>query len=102
MLSNSQRNIHLYANALVALHGSVLPRESTGLSFTDREVFLEVIHDFAFGCGAYHFFESADFKARQSSESSATIALSLRFSSSSSRKRLASLTSMPPNFERQL
>jgi len=51
---------------------------------------------FPFSGGRYHFFDSTSFNAALSSIASASNRLSLLFSSSSARRRLASLTSRPP------
>jgi hypothetical protein len=51
---------------------------------------------FALGDGPYHFFVRSSFSAAWSSIDSAKSFFSLRFSSSSDRRRLASDTSMPP------
>ena len=48
--------------------------------------------------GRYHFFAKSSFNAALSSMASARSRLSLAFSASSSRSRLASFTSMFPNF----
>src|SRR6185312_12094101 len=50
--------------------------------------------------GLHHFFASTAFSAWLSSACSATIFFSRAFSSSSCRRRFASLTSIPPNFAR--
>src|SRR5947209_4076605 len=54
------------------------------------------------GGGPYHFFDSSSFKAALSSIDSANSFLSLRFSSSRARSRLASDTSRPPYLAFQL
>src|ERR1700689_5794308 len=57
---------------------------------------------FALGDGPYHFFARSSFSAAWSSIVSAKSFFSLRFSSSSDRRRLASDTSMPPYLAFQL
>src|ERR1041385_9419177 len=57
---------------------------------------------FTLGGGPYHFFVSSSFSAAWSSIDSAKSFFSLRFSSSSARRRLASDTSMPPYLAFQL
>src|SRR5271157_601691 len=56
----------------------------------------------ALGGGPYHFFVRSSFSAAWSSIDSANSFFSLRFSSSSDRRRLASDTSMPPYLAFQL
>src|SRR5262249_49403390 len=58
----------------------------------------ELSDSFPLGSGRYHFFPRRSFRAALSSIASASIRLSLVFSSSSARSRLASDTSMPPYF----
>src|SRR5271163_4168111 len=57
---------------------------------------------FTLGGGPYHFFVRSSFSAAWSSIDSANSFFSLRFSSSSDRRRLASDTSMPPYLAFQL
>src|SRR5665213_1192488 len=59
-------------------------------------------NSFALGGGPYHFFVRSSFSAAWSSIDSASSFFSLRFSSSSARRRLASDTSMPPYLAFQL
>ncbi len=58
----------------------------------------KVCDSFSLGSGRYHFFPNRSFKATLSSMASASMRLSLVFSSSHAFRRLASDTSMPPNF----
>ena len=57
-------------------------------------------HSVSFGSGGHHFFALISLSMRMSSAWSATRRLSFRFSFSSSRRRAASETSIPPYFER--
>ena len=59
-------------------------------------------HDGFLPGGLHHFFESTSFMASTSSSFSARSFFSFVFSDSSSRSRLASLTSSPPYLLRQL
>src|SRR6478609_3320677 len=63
---------------------------------------LQVRHRGALGGGPYHFFDSSSRIAAPSSICSARSFFSFAFSSSSAFSRLASETSMPPNFPFQL
>ena len=60
-----------------------------------------VVHQFAFGRCAYHFFLKASFVTSFSSIASANSRLSRPFSDSSSLRRLTSDTFMPPNLLRK-
>ena len=86
---------------LSTLSGPVLPRKLACATLAELEAILKMGDDSALARGAHHFFPSTDFRARLSRDRSATICFSSRFCSSSSFRRLASLTSIPPNFERQ-
>ena len=67
----------------VPLCRTMQPYESAGSALTELQALLEVLSHRPLCRRAYHFFDSADFSASISSACSATIFLSLRFSSSS-------------------
>lgn len=65
--------------------------------FADGALLHDLFCFLPFAGGLDQFFETISFKILLSKLRSAANSLSLRFSASSSRRRLASLTSMPPN-----
>src|SRR5271169_2951381 len=76
-------------------------RKTAGSAATEPEGLLEEAHQASPALGLHHFFPSAAFSAWRSRDWSATRCLSRRFSSSSSRSFLASLTSSPLYFDFQ-
>lgn len=71
--------------------------QRTGTPLTDRGLLQHLAHRLPLGRWAQRFTPKATFSASLSSTASASSFLSLAFSPSSSRSRLASLASMPPN-----
>ncbi len=84
--------------------GSVADHLPVGLDDVTRPPLAHLVgigergDSFALGGGRHHFFERRSFSATLSSMASAKSRFSLAFSSSSALSRLASDTSIPPNF----
>ena len=76
--------------------------ESAGAALAEPEVSANVVDYFALGLGLYQFFERTSFKTVLSKVKSATIFFSRLFSSSRSRRRLASSRLISPYFSRHL
>src|SRR6185436_10180940 len=88
----------LFSLALVSMGRSPDAYEPAAPSFAHPVNLLEEPYDVASRCRLHHFRLTTSFSALISSACSATMCLSRRFSSSSSRNRRASLTFIPPYF----
>src|SRR5579859_2429310 len=75
----------------------VHPQQPAGAPLAQMSFRANDPHGLSSSLRAHHFFDSTTFRASMSSACCATIFFNRLFSSSNSRNRLASLTSMPPN-----
>src|SRR5690606_30295932 len=89
-------------SSLIAQSRAANACQLAGPSLTDPKHRYQVTGDGLATCRRYHFFDRTSFMASTSSSLSARRRLSLLFSASSSRSRLASLTSRPAYLLRQL
>lgn len=88
--------------ALIAHRRSVDIQGSARPTLTYPMCLHQMSHRFALGVGRHHFFEFTSRSMALSIICSASSFFSFAFSASSDFSRLASDTSMPPNFERHL
>src|SRR5271165_5290620 len=87
----------LSASLMKSTDHTWLLHQPTGPSLAQLDFYLHHQHRLPPRLRAHHFFATTAFSARMSTACSATMCFSCRFSSSSCRKRFASLSSIPPN-----